>query len=157
MGVWRGDEQLTVGQQHVFALMALVERKYRKEMKAQLAMVRQTAREHELLSLINEGRFRTPGSLARASGVSRQLLHRVLRRLEADGLIQRWVHGVETKVGLTRRGEEVLEETDEFVLAFRNSVLARFGLQQQEALKGLLLSLDSVLDAARRRPEYLES
>lgn len=151
------DRQLIAEQQHVFSLMALVERKYRREMKQQLKMVEASAREHEVLVLIGEGRAQSPSALARASGVSRQLIHRVLKGLEGNGLIQRWTMGsdADTKVGLTRKGEELLAETEQFVRSFRASVLDRFGVQHHAALRALLISLDEVLDTARRRPDFI--
>lgn len=152
------DRQVVAEQQHVFSLMASVERKYRRELKQQLPMVQASAREHEVLVLIGEGRAQSPAALARASGVSRQLIHRVLKRLENDKLIQRWTMGsdADTRVGLTRRGEELLAETEQFVRSFRSSVLDRFGVQHHVALRALLVSLDEVLETARRRPDFID-
>ena len=152
------DRQVIAEQQHVFSLMALIERKYRRQMKQQLKMVQASPREHEVLVLIGEGRAQSPSALARASGVSRQLMHRVLNRLESDKLIQRWTMGsdADTKVGLTRQGELLLEETEQFVRSFRSSVLSRFGVQHHMALRALLVSLDEVLETARRRPDFID-
>ena len=153
-----GDRQVVAEQQHVFSLMGRVERKYREGMRGMLSMVDVSAREHELLALISAGTARSPAALARASRVSRQLIHRVLNRLEAAKLIQRWTTGSDAtaRVGITARGQGVLEETDMYVSAFRESVLGRFGVQHHVALRALLVSLDEVLDEGRRRPELIE-
>ena len=81
-----------------------------------------------------------------------------LKRLENDKLIQRWTMGsdADTRVGLTRRGEELLAETEQFVRSFRSSVLDRFGVQHHVALRALLVSLDEVLETARRRPDFID-
>lgn len=86
------------------------------------------------------------------------MMHRVLKRLESDKLIQRWTMGsdADTKVGLTRQGEALLEETEQFVRSFRASVLNQFGVQHHMALRALLVSLDEVLETARRRPDFID-
>lgn len=138
--------------------MGRVERKYRQGLKRMLSMVEVSAREHEVLALISGGRAQSPAALARAGRVSRQLMHRVLNRLEGAKLIQRWTTGSDAtaRVAITPRGQGVLEETEMYVSAFRESVLGRFGVQHHAALRALLASLDEALDAGRRRPELIE-
>jgi DNA-binding MarR family transcriptional regulator len=150
------DREVMAEQQHVFSLMARVGRKYRTEMKRQLDLGQVSPRELEVLGLLFEGRAQTASALARASGVTRQLMHRVLKRLERQELIQRWVgNNDEVKAGLTRSGEALLRETESVARIFRASVLARFGVQHHVALRALLCSLDEVLDTARQRPDFL--
>jgi hypothetical protein len=69
-------------------------------------------------ALLGSGLARIPATLGRTSGVSRQLVPRVLSGVEARRRLQRWQVGdaaSDVRVGLTPLGEVVFDEADALV------------------------------------------
>lgn len=141
-----------------FRQMRLVLNRYERCVRELFRPVGITALEHLVLTRLRDYSSTRLARLAERCDTSRQLMHQTVRRLAHQRLVELEVdeHHRELRVLLTERGRGVLDAADEALRHLRSNIVARFGVQQQAALRALLTDLERALGLWRNRPDLFD-